>query len=187
MPAVRQVKAFVAQRKIRYGIIPDGQGQPIPIVEGRILDFVAPQLALAVGDRDVRDFSPPAFHQSNGQLIRSQLARLLFEIAFLWKMIQLLEDEIDGLFDLDVAHVGSGKNVAAQKRVLKDREVLKNSEGMIGPHIDGDSRCARTKSDQTQIPGLIACQDSGFFQTREDARGFQHGFTHSDNILLHLS
>src|SRR5665647_1812552 len=59
--AIGEVEALVAQREIRDLAAPHREGDPQPVVEGRIGDLVAREAAGRVRHRDVADFPAPRF------------------------------------------------------------------------------------------------------------------------------
>ncbi len=72
MPAVGQIKAFVAEREVGNLLIPQRKGQAEPVVKRRIDNFIDGKTSLAVGQRHMTDLTAPAFNQRNGQALRRQ-------------------------------------------------------------------------------------------------------------------
>src|SRR5262245_56250322 len=70
MPTVGEIKALVAQRKIRDLLISHGHRQTHPIVKTRIDNLVARETALVIGQHYVTNLATPTFNQSRHQVIR---------------------------------------------------------------------------------------------------------------------
>src|SRR6266545_2415062 len=61
--AVREVEAFIADRKIRDGGPAQCEPQAGPVVERRVGDLVAPEAPGRAGERDVANLAAPAFDE----------------------------------------------------------------------------------------------------------------------------
>src|ERR1019366_1662864 len=129
--AVRQVKAFVTQREIRDLLIPQGQRQSVPVVEGRVHDFVASEAAFTVRERNMTDLAAPALNEADGKVVglESQDVRPNRAIG---EFVELTADERHRSLDFQPAHVGTGEDVAGlpggdgdlSKTINARREVL---------------------------------------------------------------
>src|SRR4051812_28897690 len=70
--AVREVKALVAERKIRDRLAAKDLREADPVMKRRIDDFVAAEATRRVGQRHVTNFSSPAFDQRHCQHVGSR-------------------------------------------------------------------------------------------------------------------
>ena len=75
MPAVGQVKALIAERKVGNLLISQRKGQAEPVVKRRIDNFICGKTSLVVGQRHMTDLTAPAFNQRYGQALRRQCGK----------------------------------------------------------------------------------------------------------------
>ena len=72
MSAIRKVETFVAKGKIRNSLVPEGQGQGAPIMEGGIRDLVTDEIPLLPRDGDVANLASPTLGQGNHEVPRPE-------------------------------------------------------------------------------------------------------------------
>jgi hypothetical protein len=70
---IREIKTFVAKRKIGDAVVAHRQGQPVPIVKRTVFDFSPHKLTFRVGEKDVSDFAAVPLGERNGKRIFRQL------------------------------------------------------------------------------------------------------------------
>ena len=81
MTTVGKIKALIAQREIGYLLVPEGVGQPKPVVKRRIDHLVVGEPAQLVGQGDVTDLTAPAFDQRHHQAVGRQLGHAIAYFA----------------------------------------------------------------------------------------------------------
>src|SRR5450830_69326 len=146
--AIGEVEALVAQREIRDLAAPHREGDPQPVVEGRIGDLVAREAAGRVRHRDVADFPAPAFRERHNERVRSHCPGFGTGSPRR-KLVELLEDERDRLLDLEPADVGAGIDVPMMGRHHGKVDETIDARGKVVPHVPLDAARARRRPDKT--------------------------------------
>ncbi len=67
--AVGEIKALVAEGKVRNLLVAQRDRESEPVVKGRIHHLIGSEPARSIGQRNVANLSPPALDQRNRQVI----------------------------------------------------------------------------------------------------------------------
>src|SRR5204863_428562 len=170
MPAVRQVEALVAERKVGDLLIAQGHGEPHPVVEGGIDDLVAREMSLVVRRRDMADLSAPTLDEADDQRIRPERPDGHAGGA-VRKRSELLPDEGRRALHLEPADVGARKHVARVPRGNGDLRKAEDAGGEIVTDVRMHPAGTAHEPDQSQVMAELRRQPSGALESRLD-RGF---------------
>src|SRR6266404_4846788 len=120
MAGVGEVEALVAERKIGDAIFAHGQGQTLPVVEGRILYLHVRNPAVFIGENDMGDFTAMTRDQSDGERVWGEALQRSLGLRR-GKIVELLEKELSGGANLQRAKLGSRIDIAGVERGRRNR------------------------------------------------------------------
>jgi hypothetical protein len=70
---IGEIKALVAQRKVRDAVFAHREGEAVPVVKGGVFDFYLRNPAVGVGAKDVGDFAAMTLGEGDGERVFGQL------------------------------------------------------------------------------------------------------------------
>ena len=118
------------------------------------------------------DFAAMAFGEGNGEGVCGQVIQ---QISRFWrgKIIDLLDDKLDGIPDFKGAKPGAPINVTGVERRRRNRGVAVDSVRKISAHIACDAGGARSDTDKSGGARLLHGDGACFFHTRERRGGIK--------------